>query len=91
MILQSGLYPKSTKRLFLGFKKNGRCFFTNKQANTPSYNYSFEVVQNDTFGKYESENIVMKMKYNNNIEEFLFSISREISYVEIYDFKNDKI
>ena len=28
---------------------------------------------------------------NNQIEEYLFSISKEMSYIEIYDFKNDRI
>ena len=92
MILQAGTYPKSKKRFFLGFKKNGRCFFIDEQTNKPTYFHSFEVNQDDSFGKYESENIAIKMKNSSNeIEEFLFSISKKVSYVEIYDFKNDII
>ena len=91
MILQSGTYPSSKKRNFIGFKKNGRSFFIDKQTNKPTYYYSFEVSQGTNYEKFESENFVIKMNNNDIIEEYLFSISKVMSYVEIYDFQNDKI
>ena len=39
MILQSNTYPITKTRIFLGFKKNGRGFFLDKQTNKSSYYY----------------------------------------------------
>ena len=41
------------------------------------------------YGKYESENIVIKLGgEENNEKEYLLSVSKEDSYIEIYDFDN---
>ena len=91
LILQVDPYPADEIRRFLGFKKNGRNFFEGKAENQFNYIYSKNVSQNIN-GKFESTNIVIKLNGNvNNKKEYLISLSKEDSYVEIYDFENDKI
>ena len=91
MILQGTTYPESNIRNFIGFKKNGRSLFKDKLTNKDNYFYSINA--NQTFqGKDESTNIVIKLSGNQtNKKEYLMSISKERSYVEIYDFENGKI
>ena len=88
MIFQSNAYPKSNERIFLGFKKNGRSFFNNN-----SYFYNMNVIQSESFGNFEFENIVIKLnEKQNNQKEYLLSLpTNEDSYVEIYDFENNII
>ena len=89
MIFQPGAFPKTTIRYFIGFKKNGRGLFTDKQTNESSYYYSIEVNQGDQYAKLESQNIVIKLSGNeNNNKEYLISIPNSRAYVEIYDFEN---
>ena len=85
LILQGSTYPESDIRAFIGFKKNGRRL-TNKE------NYCYSLNANQTIrGKYESTNIAIKLSGNETYKkEYLLSVSKEKSYVEIYDFENDK-
>ena len=90
MILQIGTFPNSYFRIFIGFQKNGRCLFKNHSA----YHYLFHAEQDiDIYEKYESENIVIRPSgnKNNKSKEYLMSVSKMNSFVEIYDFENDKI
>ena len=75
-------------RLFYGFKSNGRGYFKNE------INYSIDINQptSPKREKYQSENIVIKEANNKiNNKEYLISIPKEITYVEIYDFENNKV
>ena len=90
MILQVGTFPNSYFRIFIGFQKNGRCLFKNQT----SYHYLFYADQDiDIYEKYESQNIVIKLSgnENNKTKEYLMSVSKMNSFVEIYDFEHDKI
>ena len=92
MIFQTGTYPKSDFRIFFGIKKDGNCFFTNKSTNQRTYFYSLNSYQSENNNKYDSENIVINLSGKQNRQkEYLMSISKENSFVEIYDFQNDKI
>jgi len=97
MILQSGKFPNSDLRFFIGFNKNGRGFFRNSKTNEDSYFYSLNIKDYAKFSnigeKFESKNIIIKLsgENKNNKIEYLVSVSKGNSYVEIYDFKNDKI
>ena len=93
MILNTWKYPNSNFRAFLGFKRNGRSFFLNNETNESNYYYSIELEQSDNYIKYEGNNLLIKLsgREKNENEEYLLSISKENSYVEIYDFKNYKI
>ena len=76
----------NNKRIFYGFRKDGRGLFINKTTNFLSMNTSKYIL------KYESKNIVIKQSGNyNNEKEYLFSISKGDTYVEIYDFENNII
>ena len=92
MILQGTTFPASDIRAFLGFKKNGRSFFKDKVSNKDSYFYSINATNQTIKGKYESTNIVIKLSgIEKNQKEYLMSVSKEMSYTEIYDFENGKI
>ena len=68
-------------RIFYGLKENGRPFFNN--GTTPYHS------MNGMGEKFESETIVIKMNQNEQ-EEFLLSVGKGDSYLEIFDFKNNK-
>ena len=86
LILQVGTFPANNTRRFLGFKKNGRPFFENKTTNEFNYFYSMEVNQSVN-RKFESSNVVIKLN-GSDTKEYLLSVSKEDSFVEIYDFEN---
>ena len=86
MILQSGAFPSTQDRYFIGFKNNGRAFFINNETKKSNYYYGFKFKNSDnSIIKYESQNIIIKIsgKENNKMEEYLLSISKENSNVEI--------
>ena len=58
MIFSSTAYPKNEKRIFYGFKKNGRPFFQNET----SYFYSM-ISKKETYSeeKFESDSLVIKL------------------------------
>ena len=89
MILASTAFPKTTKRIFYGFKNNGRPFFNDGT----SYYFSKNVnLSKDTEEKFECEAIIIKLSGNNNDgKEYLLSIGNKESYAEIYDFEEDKV
>ena len=93
MILQSCTLPTSKLRAFLGLKNNGRGFFINRETNESNYYKIIEVNQTDGYVKFEFKSFIIKIsgKENNKKEEYLISLSKENSYAEIYDFKNDII
>ena len=90
LIFQSITFPNTNTRTFIGLKKNGRGFFRNIVSNKEDYYCLMNAEQNLTkYGKYESENIVIKLGgEENNEKEYLLSVSKEDSYIEIYDFDN---
>ena len=87
MIFSTTAFPKTTKRIFYGFKNNGRPFF---HIGTEYY-YSKNVEMYDSKEeKFESEAIVIKLSGSiNNRKEYLISTGNKESYVEIYDFENN--
>ena len=74
-------------RKFYGIKRNGRPLFNN------DYFYSNEINEiSKQNGKYESESLVVKESGNStNKTEYLMSVSKYDSFVEIYDFENETI
>ena len=92
LIFETVGYPDSMKkkRIFYGFKNDGRGLFINNEANENFYYKSMNISRESY--NYESKNIIIKQSANTDDEnEYLLSISKEKSNVEIYDFKNDKI
>ena len=85
MIFTSTAYPKTKKRIFYGFKRNGRPFFQNET----SYFYSINLT-NDWKEKFESDILPIKLS-DGNEKEYLISTGKVNSYVEIYDFDNNEI
>ena len=73
-------------RFFYGFKNNGRGYFYNNKTNEEYY-YHPIIVNSNSQQKYESENIVIKESGSGN--EYLISIAKENTNVEIYDFNNN--
>ena len=87
MIFSSKAYPKTEKRIFYGFKKNGRPFFENET----SYFYSMNSTkQKNSEEKFESDILPIKLS-DGNEKEYLISIGKINSFCEIYDFENQKI
>ena len=79
MVFYSNAYPNNKTRLFYGFKKNGRPFFKNEE-----YFYTFEskILEQKKF-----ESKIIFIKPNNTCQkEYLMSVGKEKSIVEIYDF-----
>ena len=99
LIFETSSYPKSDLRIFCGFKENGRGLFMNKSTSQETYFYSTNIIQNYNLcqckgnpGMFEKEIRLIKQKENNSEEkEYLISISKEISYVEIIDFEKDEV
>ena len=86
MVFQTGTFPNSQIRAFLGFKENGRGFF--KNITNEYYFHSFSISNNST-QKFESQDIVIKLTNNETItKEYLLSVSLFQSDVEIYDLEN---
>jgi len=87
MIFSSKAYPKTEKRIFYGFKNNGRPFFKNET----SYFYSMNSTKGkDLEEKFESDSLVIELS-DESEKEYLISTSKVNSYVEIYDFENNDI
>ena len=96
MVFLTTANPRQNERIFYGLKKNGRPLFINKINNENNYFYSMEVNQTNDDKKFESESIVIKLSKSNesseiNQKEYLMSISKKNSYVEIYDFDKNII
>jgi hypothetical protein len=86
MIFSSTAYPKTEKRIFYGFKKNGRPFFKNE-----SYFYSMNSTKKTSNEeKYESDTLSIKLNAGSE-KEYLISTGKVNSYVEIYDFEKNAI
>ena len=84
MIFYSTAFGSTTDRVFYGFKKNGRPFFQNESNYFLLINANKSLEQN----KYESKTIFIKPFYNCQ-KEYLMSVGKIYSYVEIYDFDNN--
>ena len=89
MIFVTNAYKKGDSiqntRIFYGIKKNGRPLFND------SYFYSTEINgQLAEDGKWESESLVVK-ESGNSKKEYLMSLGKDNSVVEIYNFINGKI
>ena len=70
------------KRLFYGFKKNGRGFFNDE--------YIIERELENDHGRFEARNIFVSLKEDTvNNKEYLFSTSSYQSYTELHDLEND--
>ena len=83
LIIEYSGDPQIGKRLFYGFKKNGRGFFDDK--------YIREKNLDSTYGRYEARNIFISLKEDINHEkEYLFSTSSYQSYTELHDLENDE-
>ena len=83
MIFSSTAYPENKKRIFYGFKKNGRPFFQKETK----YFYS---ISSTNKKKFESDTLVIKLSGENQ-KEYLLSTGNKESLVEIYDFENNNI
>jgi hypothetical protein len=87
MIFSSTAKPENEKRIFYGFKKNGRPFFQNET----SYFYSMNSTKlKDWEKKFESDSLVIKLS-DRSEKEYLLSIGKKESFCEIYDFENNEI
>ena len=87
MIFSSTAKSQNEKRIFYGFKKNGRPFFQNET----SYFYSMNSTKlKDWEKKFESDSIVIKLS-DGSEKEYLLSTGNKESYAEIYDFEEDKV
>ena len=82
MIFYSTSYPDSPLRAFYGLKNNGRPFFKNEK-------YS-DFIKSDKSPQNKFESKILFIKINNYCEEeYLISVGKADSYVEIYDFGNN--
>jgi len=85
MIFSSTAYPQNKKRIFYGFKKNGRPFFKNET----SYFYSMiSSKQINSEQKFECDSLVIKLS---DEKEYLLSTGNKESFCEIYDFEKNEI
>ena len=84
MIFYSTAYPKTNLRAFYGFKNNGRPFFKNE-----NYFNSINSYIDQDQEKYESR--IFFLEQNSRREEYLISVGKANSYVEIYDFDSNSI
>ena len=92
MILEVTKSPYNPIRVFFGIKNNGRAFYNNSKTNNEDYFYSMNGANDiNKLEKFESTNFVIKESDNSEEKEYLISIGKGISYVEIYDFENNKI
>ena len=84
MVFYSNAYPNNKKRLFYGFKKNGRPFFKNEEY--------FYTIESKILEQRKFESKIIFIKPNNTCnKEYLMSVGKENSTVEIYDFDKDII
>ena len=92
MVFETTKYKYDTIRIFYGLKNNGRGFFINNKTKEEDYYYQM-YVKDQTYAdeKCESANLVIKESNGNNSMEYLISIPKEKTYVEIYDFDNNSI
>ena len=95
MILEtsSNIYNNNTK-IFYGIKNNGRGYFEDPKTQEENYFYSLNINQsnNGIIKKNESENLIIQEANNQiNTKEYLISIPKGDSYVEIIDFENNII
>ena len=92
MIIDTSAYPGNNERRFFGLKKNGRPYFKDENNNeTPFYSFFVEGLQNEDQQKVEAESHFIQItNQNSNLhgKEYLLSISRLDSYIELYDFEN---
>ena len=83
LIIEFSGDPLVGKRLFYGFKKNGRGFFDDK--------YIREKDLDSSYGRYEARNIFISLKEDTTHQkEYLFSTSSYQSYTELHDLENDE-
>ena len=87
MIFSSTANRQTEKRIFYGFKKNGRPFFQNETSYFYSMNSAKEISSEQ---KFESDSLVIKLN-NESEKEYLLSIGNKESFCEIYDFENKEI
>ena len=87
MIFSSTANHQTEKRIFYGFKKNGRPFFQNETSYFYSMNSAKKIRSEQ---KFESDSLVIKLS-NENEKEYLLSTGNKESFCEIYDFKNKEI
>ena len=84
LLIETYAYPLTKKRVFLGFKSNGRYYFENEET----LRKEIIVDDNSTEGKIESSSLLI----NINKKEYWISISKENCLTELYDTeKNDII
>ena len=92
LIFETTANPSYTKRIFFGFKYNGRGFFRNSLTNKEEYCHTMHNTKatSSNIQKYESTNIIIRESNNGaNNKEYLISIPKENSFVEIYDFDHN--
>ena len=87
IIFSSTANFQTEKRIFYGFKKNGRPFFQNET----SYFYSMNSTKESNWEhKNESDSLVIKLS-DESEKEYLISTGNNKSFCEIYDFENNEI
>ena len=94
----NNILPQKT-RIFYGFKKNGRpllngSYFYSIEMNITNENQELNETNKTKLNrnKYEGESLVIRESGNiTDKKEYLISLSKKISYVEIYDFENEII
>jgi len=85
LILELSENPYSSKRFFFGLKQNGRYLFKNESAF-----YSMSVNEKYNKQRYYGEIFIINIMEENVEKEYLVSIGRGGSYVEVYDFDLNK-
>ena len=95
LVVETNSFPRSYKRMFYGIKKNGREFFKTKDSNKRTNYYSLEAKVQIGINKNQSLEtelfIVTVDEGENKGKEYLVSIGKGNTYIELYDFDNDKI
>ena len=85
LILELSENPYSSKRFFFGLKQNGRYLFKNESAF-----YSMNINEKTKMPRYYGEIFTINVMEEDVEKEYLVSIGRMSSNVEVYDFNLNK-
>ena len=86
MIFYAATNPKSSLRAFYGIKNNGRPYFKNS-LNEDTYFHTM----NGKEPQYKFECVIIFIKFIEDNSEYLMSVGKFNSHVEIYDFNKNTI
>ena len=80
LIIESSTYPDDGKRVFFGFKSNGRYYYKNQR-----YDMAVSYQREETF------NILLNLTNNLTYKEYLLSVAKGNGTTEIFDIENNII